>query len=234
MRQPISLCLLFSLLGCGDPLTGTAYLGEPLHTVSGEVTLTDRTFVETLDLEEVTVLMSLLWARPEGLSLERQQSLLIRTAFPAQYEMVLYHPPPDDAFVAPPEAGPENAYAFAVPVAYIDDDESGALEEGELLLGTTTNGYIFYLPEDFETLMVPPGGLPLEELFGPGYHTVAFGPDTCSGEAIQPPVKLEDTDINVIISDDLTDTLRDINCDGSLDEWSLLCEGDCPAPRDDG
>lgn len=239
MQRWTSLWLSFSLAGCGNALVGTDYLGQPLYTFSGEVDLDDKDF-DDLDLEPDTVRMALLWGQRGGVSTELQQDLVIETSFPAQYEMVLYHPPPDEVFVTPGEAaeaieGPdfidENAFAYGLPMAYVDDNGTSAFEEGEQILGITLEAFVFYMPAGFETYNPPDGALLLEDTFSEGYHIVAFDDRACLNDRPAPPRPAEEDDVDVLISDDLTSILEDIDCDGTLDEWSLLCDGDCPEPR---
>lgn len=239
MQRWTSLWWLFSLTGCGNALVGTDYYGQRLFTFSGEVEvdLDDRQ-LDDLDLAPDAVRMALMWAQKDGVSSELQQDLVIETAFPAQYEMVLYHPPPDSAFTIPkaeegddgPGPGPENAFAYALPMAYVDEDGSGSFSDGEKILGITLEALIFYMPEGFQTYNAPQGATLLEDTFSVGYHVVAFDQRACIDNHPSPPRPSEHDDVDVLISDDLTSSLEDIDCDDTLDEWALLCGGDCPLP----
>ena len=228
MQRWTSLFLPFSLLATAEELLGTAYNGEPLFTLSGEVTIRDD-LSQGFDLEDEVVRMSLLWAQggPDGL--DNQQQLFIETDFPARYEMVMYHPPPDAVFVSLQEVtGTLSSLAYAIPVAYIDVDEDGFLGPEDQILGRTARAMILYLPPGFESSPPPEGGRRLEDVFDEGYSSVVFQQgESCNGRAPIPPQETDSTDVDVIIGAELADVLPDINCDGSLKEWSILCGGDC-------
>jgi hypothetical protein len=229
MQRWILLFLPFSLLGCGQALLGTEYNGEPLFTLSGEVTIRDDVS-QGFDLEDEVVRMSLLWAQGGPGGLDNQQQLFIETGFPARYEMVMYHPPPDAVFVDLEEAtGTPSALAYSIPVAYIDVDEDGFLGTEDEILGRTARAMILYLPPGFESIKTAEDGQRLEDVFDEGYSSVVFQQSgaSCNGRSPVPPQEIDSTDVDVIIGESLGEVLPDINCDGSLSEWSVLCGGDC-------
>ena len=110
-----------------------------------------------------------------------QQQLFIETGFPARYEMVMYHPPPDAVFVSLQEVtGTLSSLAYAIPVVYIDVDEDGFLGPDDQILGRTARAMILYLPPGFESSKVSESGKRLEVI-------KVLRPPQASADPLGPP-----------------------------------------------
>jgi len=231
MQQWICRCLLFSpLLACGNDLVGADYFGEQLYSISGYSNQVEPNYLADLGYDPLQVKTTLLWAQQDGISLDNQLLLDTTTAFPGFYRMDFYHPAPDEAFLIPPGGTAENAFAYAIPIAYHDEDDDGLLAEDEDILGATVDTYLLYLPEGYETLAPPEGGKGLDDSFEAGYNAVIFDDRPCddSGRPL-PPFPTDPAGVNIVISGDLTSVLKDVDCRDGLDEWSLICnENECP------
>lgn len=118
------------LLGCGDPLADHAYRGEVLLTFAGSVI--NELPPEMLEFNIDNMHISVVWLTPAklgGASVADVRGVETLTTFPADYEVHLYQPPPEDAIYQAPW-GSEARVAVAAPVLFLDDDGDGIWDEG--------------------------------------------------------------------------------------------------------
>lgn len=130
--------LLLSALGCGDPLVGGLYPGEPLFQISGQVQ------VES-DQEQPSkgVQVSALWG-PED-ELDWQTTIDLSTTFPDRFLMTLYAPPPSGVDDTP--LGP--GLSVGALVLYVNDDgEVGFSRGSDTLVGGSGDQLLIYVSED--------------------------------------------------------------------------------------
>ncbi len=215
-RAALPLLLLF---GCGDPLVGADYHGEPLLELAGEVLMEEPLGDDADDLR-----VAVFWAGPEP---DGTDELVVTTttAFPAQYTLTLYQPPDEDALLDPPFG--HGQVAVGAPMLYLDTDDDETWDrDSESVIGGSQGVLILYVTEaqDAERPDEAPTGKPEEGDPPPrleaGYHTVEQLGETCDHKALT----LEEVDPAMIslALGSLWESLVDVNCDGNLDEWTGL------------
>jgi hypothetical protein len=126
MRSLIGLTLLM-LAGCGDPLVGLDYRGDPMATVQGQVVL-GGTATPAGGLYVVVG-----WHREATPDTWTGEVVDVSGGFPASYLLDLLGPPPDSALNVDPETQKKLGFAFLA----LMEDVNG---NGELDVDQTGRG----------------------------------------------------------------------------------------------
>lgn len=215
------------LLSCGDASVDGTYRGEPLLTLEGSV-LVDSGDASDDELATAlgTLRVALFWSRHAGQQTDGpavsvvEQQVLTSAAFPAQYALSIFRPPPEPVLVDSPDG--RGRYAVALVLAYVDSDDDGRWSPGiDRLVGGAREAAVLYTPDGASSAY-----------FGEraaGFHRVRVqaGSDPCfaaphatlhsDGEPTL-TLRLEPTNPAT--------ALLDIDCDGHHREWDV-----CPAPE---
>ncbi len=146
----------FAVLGlsaCGDPLVDGDYRGEPLYTLSGTV-IADLA-PEDYGWPEGELRISIDWAEWEGeeehgaYDVEQLETI---TSFPAQFDIHIYHPPPEEAFFESPWI-PGTQIAIGTPLLYIDEFANGSWAfEDEEVVGGSFDTVLVYAAQDSDVI----------------------------------------------------------------------------------
>ncbi len=222
-----ALILMLCLAACGDPAVDGTYRGEALLTLQGSILIDSGDATdEELNAALGTLRVALFWSRHAGQETDGpavsvvEQQAFTRAAFPAQYALSVFQPPPEAVVIDSPDG--TGRYAVALVLAYIDTDGDGRWSpEIDQLAGGARNAAILYSPEGTSSAYFGERG--------PGFHRVRIQPgsDPCFAEPHatlhtddQPTLtlRLEPTNPNT--------ALFDINCDGHYSEWDV-----CPSPE---
>ena len=165
--------------GCGDPMVGTDYRGEPMFAVDGRIAS-----VKALpdELQDEQFLISVFWARdattggapPE---LRQQPSVSARVGFPATFELVVFEPPQDTHFTSD-----ELVYALGIVLVYADLDGDGILEisNGDRIVGGNLDSALLYASSDLTAADSPTG-----DALSTGFSLVEL-PVPCQDGAMMP------------------------------------------------
>lgn len=213
-------------LACGDPAVDGTYRGEALLTLQGSV-LVDSGDADDDELSTAlgTLRVALFWSRHAGQQTDGpavsavEQQALTSAAFPAQYALSVFQPPPDAVLIDSPDG--TGRYAVALVLAYIDTDDDGRWSPDlDQLAGGARDAAVLYTP----------GGAS-SAFFGEraaGFHRVRIQPG--SEPCVAAPHATLHSDDAPTLTLRLTPTrpntaLIDMNCDGHHGEWDV-----CPDP----
>lgn len=182
-----------------------------MQTLAGEVLSVGVT--GELDGE---IRITLLWSSPEEVDLRADGAAELYTESVISWSMELYHPPSEDLLN---ELFSDAPAAIGFPVLYVDADGSGEWNE-ENIIGGSPATFVMYF---FDESPPPPDGGegPLAE----GYNVVQS--PSCEVEGPLRPVPTDPTQVNLMLGELFFTGLPDIDCDGDIDEWDLLCEYGC-------
>ncbi len=217
-RALLSLALAASLLaGCGDPLVGDRFLGTPMLTLSGQVTV--RPGVS----EPSRPRLSLFWLGFDTTDLSRsamEQRVEVENRFPAAFSMAVFDPPPVEAMPYHEPGDPDARVGVAFLAVYADLNDNGIMNSDSFvaqgpdqLIGASPHHVLVYtskgLPEGTQKAALL--GVPLE----PGYTLLVsdsvdaradtscgYGADLqCGqGEATLTPTTPDTTDLELEIT----------------------------------
>lgn len=192
------------LAGCGGLADG-AYRGEPLLTLRGTVVTSSLDAAEA----DATVGVAVLWTLgpTEG---DQARAVVVRTAFPAQYTLELYHPPAISGTI---DVMGDFPGLVGVPIIFRDDDADGSWDAGdEAVLGGSYSTAVVYsdaIPGWFAGDLPQNGFLPVRPSDAP----------CADGE---PPIAVnpQDSGASDLYVGYIWPALPDWDCDGSVSEWS--------------
>lgn len=200
------VALLALLAGCGDPIAGVGYRGEPLLTLQGEVLN-----AEPLGALDGQPSVAVFWSAGPDREGSVEQAVEVETQFPAFYKLYLYLPPPDEVMH---EGGRGDGMVGTVGVVllYVDEDTDGALSpEDEPVIGAGEGSIVTW----FETA---PEDLPDGEV--QTYHLQSTDDEGCPQFGPEEGERVERTDLVV---GEVCELLPDWDCDGARAEWGTLC-----------
>lgn len=186
--------------GCGDPLVGGDYEGEPLLTLRGEIIVNEALGAD------VHPGVAVLWATPEASSPLVEPAVEVITWFPSRYELSLYLPPSDDVIFESPLNGKKNA--LGAPVVFLDDDDDGQFTVGEERVAGAS-GASLLIWEDEEA----------------AYHVYRLDQDGCPTGVRASGDDEGEASVELLIGDPCG-RLPDIQCDGDDTEWGAACAED--------
>ena len=206
--------------GCGDPLVGPDYAGEPLLDISGELIVEN---VGELQGAEGQLRLAIFWASipertfvgNEGITDFADQSVVI-SDFPTFYTARLYAPPDNEVLIDVEGL----RLSMGSLVIYLDADRDGRYDPGDdTPIGAGRSHLIVWLEEASET---PLGFFPR------GYHRVkvprSMGEPICGDDLPIANVVVADDEVEVVVNL-IEETLVDLDCDGRQAEYNL-----CPPP----
>jgi hypothetical protein len=163
-----------ALVGCGDALVGESYLGTPLVTLQGQVTVAPGTE------EPANPRLSLFWLGYDTRELSRsalEQRVQVENRFPASFTMALFDPPP---IGASPFDDPEQSVRIGIAfiAVYADVNENGVMnndprvaEGPDELIGASATHLMLHTDGPI------PAGSSMAQFLGgamePGYHLMA-------------------------------------------------------------
>lgn len=198
--------LLASLAGCGDPIAGDGYRGEPLLTLQGEVLN-----AEPLGALDGQPSVAVFWSAGPDREGAAEQAVEVETRFPAFYELNLYLPPPGEV-IHDSGRGDGAVGTSGVVLLYVDEDADGAWSrEDEPVIGAGEGTIVTW----FET---PPAGVP--DLQAREYGLQSTDEDGCPEFGPSEGDLVERTDLVV---GEVCALLPDWDCDGARAEWGTLC-----------
>lgn len=160
-----ALALVALGAGCGDPLAGGDYKGDPLYEISGVI-------YADADIAPPTrgVRVTILWGPSDAEDDWGGASIGLATTFPSRFDLQVFAPPPNANGATPMGLG----LSVGSPVLYVDNDGDQAYNRDvddvvggaadALLVYTWEEGAVFDSAEAF--------------LVEPGYHMASLGPDT--------------------------------------------------------
>lgn len=182
------LLLLGLLAGCGDPLVGPEFLGQPLLEVGGSVVqLGGR-----IPVMHGPLSLSLFWVGTGATGPQRVEQSAALDSGLASFGMTVFDAPPAAATTLGPLRGDERRLGLALIALYADRDANGRLDPGaDLVLGASARHLIGWADAP-----LPPGSSAalLLGALGEGYqlfeHQLDGGStqcplaaaDTCAGE----------------------------------------------------
>lgn len=216
------------MLGCGDPLVGSDYVGAPLLELEGAIEFAS---IDEIKNAEGQLRIALMWQSPDGehvagesVSDIADQTIAI-TGLPGHYHVRKYVPPP--ASVVHSVAGVDGDLALGLLVVYVDEDDDEGWSPGiDWLVGASATDLVVWAEDP-----VSAAGVELE----PGYHVVHVRRDpesslTACGDPIPGFTSLvgsesADGASPVLVIALLHDVLVDRECDNEAREYDV-----CPPP----
>jgi hypothetical protein len=192
---------LVLLLACA-PLNDGAYLGEPLLTVEGEIL--QQVSLSELEGEPTA---TAIWTpgatdEPGAPTPLQHEQVWVRTRFPSEYTLHLFDVPPEGAVHAA-QGDPDRQVATGTVVLFMDLDADGVIDWGdEGLIGAAEGVLVNWNEED-------------------GYGLAQL-PEDCSGPGFVPADQEED-DVDLIVSEDVCETIVDPDCNPGSAEWGEDC-----------
>jgi hypothetical protein len=178
--QVKAICLLLTLVGCGDSLVGTEYRGEPLFSFEGII----LTFLDEIPDEETTR-VALGWSESSDVSfdldyLKIENSASTSVRFPSIFEVNIFYPPQRSLFEEL-----DSKWALAYILIYSDENQNQTLDEGELIGGAPEQG-LLYSEQELSAEESPTG-----QRLPAGFHIIPL-PLSC-----EPKPVVEGQDCNV-------------------------------------
>lgn len=174
-RVPLAGLLLAGLLltGCGDPLVGETYRGEPIGALPLEVSSAD----DPSNYDGVPVRVALFWSPGGPDSAQSTWVEQVQTSRLAQpldrFDLMVFEQPTPDLLVA------GTGYGLARALAYQDDDGDGLKGADEPIVGINGRSALIYAPQ----ATTGPSGNPLPA----GFHIVT-APVPCAPQPVPPGV----------------------------------------------
>ncbi|MBW1807786.1 MAG: hypothetical protein JRJ87_06285 [Deltaproteobacteria bacterium] len=162
MLGRLTTLLAILACGCGNPLAGHEYLGEPLFSFKGQVT----SYLGSQDSQH-EFRVSLFWS-PSGQTrvaaedLVEQTSASVTIEFPSTFEINVFYPPQAAHLV-----DGQPAYGLALILVYEDRDENGRFTKDAQpseLVGGARDHVLLYAPRAL-TSEQSPTGLPVPKGF---------------------------------------------------------------------
>jgi hypothetical protein len=203
-----SIALALTGAGCGDPMVNGDYQGEPLLVLHG--TVLANYAPEELRWPAGELRLTIDWARwsgDGGRTGYDARDLETVTAFPAEYWLKFYQPPPDAARFTPVWSGGV-AIAVGTPLLYIDRDADRQwdYEDDPIVGGSEDQVVVFVAGRE----PVRDGNLVLQ----PGFQQMRATIDYCSGEGAEGATDFRVSDggpVNLLVGD-LWDEILDWYC----------------------
>jgi len=212
------LVLALASGACSEPLVTGDYRGEPLLTVEGRI-ITDAEATRSAFVSSGELKVAVFWTRKIGASgLARldggvdEQQVVTRSAFPARYAMTLYRPPEDAVLWTVPQG--TGRLGVALLLLYWDENLNGRWDRTDEPLAGGSSAYVLAWAEGEVRSSLVGGRL------SAGYHLMEIGQtDTCLAGVDLALMRAAavDTDIDLTITDEVTEVMPDADCDGFVD-----------------